>query len=172
MDHVYYASPFAAIAWPLAFGPLLAVWIVGRKNLIGKAIYRNLPGTFLFWLGATVLAALTAASAGRVALAFIAPTPGLAVSAQGVTCDFGKGLVTLPWNYVTDLKSRTDAIARKGATVHEHFAVFALDPRYLDHLPWDNATRRSHIASCYLDDLDAPADSIYRAIETAWRAPR
>ena len=172
MDHLYYASPFAAIAWPLIFGPLAAVWIVGRGNLLGRRVHGRWSGTALFWIGIAVLGTLTGASLATVISALVAPRPAIAISSDGVTCRFGGELLALPWNYVTTLRQRTDNATRKGAIIHEHYAVFGLDPRYIDHLPWDLATRRTRTASCYLDDLDAAAGDIFVAINTSWRAAR
>lgn len=172
MNHAYYASSFASLAAPLIFAPLAVVWFIGRHNLIGRTIYRGLPGTALFWFGAAVLGSLTIASLVRLGMAFIAPTPAILVSADGVTCGFGDGPIALPWQFVTALERRNEDVARKGATVHEHFAVFRLDPRYIDHLPWDAATRRTQTAACYLDNLSAPADAIFDAMETSRRAAR
>jgi hypothetical protein len=169
MSHAFYASPFGHLDVPMIFAPLAVVWFVGRHNLVGKTIHRWLPGTALFWLGEMVLVSLTVFGLYGLAAAFITPTPAILVSSADVTCRFDSGPITLPWRFVTQLRAEVENGTRRGATVHRHFAVFQLDPLYIDHLPWDNYARRTRTAACGLDALDAPPGAIYRTMAQSWR---
>jgi hypothetical protein len=172
MDHEYFASSFAYLYEPMIVIPLAVIWFVGRKNLLGKTIYGRWPGTWLFLAGAAVLGSLTVASIGLLAEGLVAPRPAIVVTASTVTCDFNEGRLTLPWQFVAGLAPRNEDVARRHATVHRHFAAFRLDPRYLDHLPWDLYTRYTQTALCQLDALDARPEAIFRAIDQSWRAAR
>jgi hypothetical protein len=172
MEHAYYASPFGAIAMPMIFAPLAAIWFIGRGNLIGKQLNRWLSGTALFWFGAAVLVSLTGVGLFRLSTAFIDPKPAILVSTDQVTCRFDAGRIALPWHFVTSVQAEVEGIPRRGVTVHRHYAVFRLDPRYIDHLPWNNDARRTREASCGLDDFDVAPEAIYRVMAEAWRAAR
>lgn len=172
MDHEYYASSFAYLYGPMILIPLAAIWFVGRKNLLGKTVYGRWPGTWLFLGGAAILGSLTVASIVLLAEAFVAPRPAIVVTASSVTCGFDEGRLALPWQFVAGVTARTENVARRRATVHEHFAAFRLDPRYLDHLPWNRYTRYTQTAVCKLDELDAGPDAIFRAMDKSWQATR
>jgi hypothetical protein len=172
LEHAFYASSFAYLYGPMIVIPLAVIWFVGRNNLLGKTIYGRWPGTWLFLAGAAILGSLTVASIALFAEALVAPRPAIVVTASAVTCRFDEGRLTLPWQFVAGLAERKEDVARRHATVHKHFAAFRLDPRYLDHLPWNWYTRYTQTALCQLDTLDARPDAIFRAIDDSWQAAR
>jgi len=171
MIQSFYASSLP-IAGPMALGPLLAIWIIGRKNLIGKTVYRGLSGTNIFWAGTALLAILTGGSLIMLARSIIFPDPAIIVSADTLVCKFHRGPIAVPWSFIVAVRPETRDYARRGATIHQHFATLQLDGRYIDRLPWTEDERRRRLASCNLDNLDAPPAAIFHAMDAAWHSSR
>jgi hypothetical protein len=170
MIQSFYASSLASIAAPMVLGPLLAIWIIGRKNLVGRTLYRGLSGTNIFWAGTALLAILTGGSLIMLARSIASPNPAIVVSADDMVCEFQHGPLAVPWSFVVAVRPETRDYARRGATIHQHFATLQLDGRYLDRLPWSSDERRRRQASCGLDNLDKPPETIFHAMEMAWRS--